>query len=334
MNSNMPLLQFRRVTKRFQTPKSKENRKGIITALDGVSLDLYKGEILALVGESGCGKTTLGKIAVDLVRPDGGDVLFEGESIYGFRKSRYLKYRRSVQMIHQDPYAALNPMRTILQTLSAPIEQYKLASGRSGVLHKAEELLRVVGLEPPGDILGKYPHQLSGGQRQRVVIARSISLNPSAIVADEAVSMIDVSLRVGILNLMMKLREELGIAYLFITHDLGIARYFAQGNRIAIMYLGSIMEAGPTEEVINSPIHPYTRALLTAVPVPDPRRARVERPLPLKEAEISGHFMPSNRCRFEPRCIYATDACKEGAPVLREIMPGRHVACIRADEIG
>ncbi|HHY98861.1 MAG TPA: ABC transporter ATP-binding protein, partial [Firmicutes bacterium] len=238
MNSNMPLLQFRRVTKRFQTPKSKENRKGIITALDGVSLDLYKGEILALVGESGCGKTTLGKIAVDLVRPDGGDVLFEGESIYGFRKSRYLKYRRSVQMIHQDPYAALNPMRTILQTLSAPIEQYKLASGRSGVLHKAEELLRVVGLEPPGDILGKYPHQLSGGQRQRVVIARSIALNPSAIVADEAVSMIDVSLRVGILNLMMKLREELGIAYLFITHDLGIARYFAQGNRIAIMYLG------------------------------------------------------------------------------------------------
>ena len=303
-----------------------------VQAVVKASLDIKEGEILALVGESGCGKTTLGKIMVGLLRPTSGQVLYKGKDIWNMNRGEFKEYRRNAQIIHQDSYAALNPVRTIYQSLGAPLLHYHLAKNRRDARNKVAELLQIMGLTPPEDFLDKYPHQLSGGQRQRVVLARAVSLRPKFIVADEPVSMIDVSLRLSILDLMHRLNEEFGIAFLYITHDLATARYFVKEGRIAVMYLGQLVETGKLGEVIGKPRHPYLQALLSAVPVPDPRKARTKRPLPLRSLEFPDPTNPPSGCRFHPRCPYAEDICAKEVPVLRPL-DGRMIACHLAERI-
>ena len=307
-------------------------RRAQLQAVVKASLDIKEGEILALVGESGCGKTTLGKIMVGLLRPTSGQVLYKGRDIWKMSRSEFQKYRRNAQIVHQDSYAALNPVRTIYQSLSAPFLHYHLAKNRREAREKVAELLELMGLTPPEEFLDKYPHQLSGGQRQRVVLARAVSLRPKLIVADEPVSMIDVSLRLSILDLMHRLNEEFGIAFLYITHDLATARYFVKGGRIAVMYLGQLVEMGKLGEVIGRPRHPYLQALLSAVPVPDPKKAREKRPLPLKSLEFPDPTKPPSGCRFHPRCPYAEEICAQEVPVLRPL-DDRLIACHLAEKI-
>jgi len=307
-------------------------RRSQVQAVVKASLDIKEGEILALVGESGCGKTTLGKVMAGLLKPTSGEVLYKGKDIWSMNREEFWEYRRNAQIVHQDSYAALNPVRTIYHTLSAPLLRHRLARGRREAREKAAELLQLMGLTPPEDFLDKYPHQLSGGMRQRVVLARAVSLRPKLIVADEPVSMIDVSLRLSILDLMNSLNERFGIAFLYITHDLATARYFVKGGRIAVMYLGQLVETGALGEVIGRPRHPYLQALLSAVPVPDPKKAREKRPLPLRSLEFPDPTKPPSGCRFHPRCPYAEDICAQEIPVLRPL-DGRLIACHLAEGI-
>ena len=303
-----------------------------LQAVVKTSLDIKEGEILALVGESGCGKTTVGKIMAGLIRPTSGEVLFKGKDIWRMGREEFQEYRRNAQIVHQDSYAALNPVRTIYASLSAPFLHYHLAKNRHEAKEKVAELLQLMGLTPPEEFLDKYPHQLSGGQRQRVVVARAVALNPKLIMADEPVSMIDVSLRLSILDLMHRLNEEFGIAFLYITHDLATARYFVKGGQIAVMYLGQMVETGKLGEVLQKPCHPYLQALLAAVPVPDPKKARGKRPLPLRSLEFPDPTKPPSGCRFHPRCPYAEDICTQEMPALRPL-DGRLIACHLAEKI-
>ena len=300
-----------------------------VRAVDGVDLEIGRGQIVTLVGESGCGKTTLGKTIAGLIRPTAGRILFEGKDISEMTRQEYLHYRRNVQMIHQDPYASLNPTKTVFATLAAFLKRWGLARSRSELVDRASRLLEMVGLTPPEDFLWKYPHQLSGGQRQRVVVARAISLEPSMIVADEPITMIDVSLRIGILDLLLDLQKRLGSSYLFITHDFGAARYFTAkgGGLIAVMYLGNIVEIGPAEDVIHDPQHPYTKVLLSAVPVPDPELSRKKKPIKLKSLDIPSPINPPSGCKFHTRCPSSTEKCGKEAPPLVEVKPGHWAAC-------
>jgi len=252
-------------------------RRATVRAVDDVTLNLAPGQVLCLVGESGSGKTTTARIAAGLTKPTSGVVRFEGSDIHRLDRSGFTRFRRAVQYIHQDPYASLNPIRDVFGTISAPLRRHGLVRTRSEAWQRACDLLAEVDLTPADSFLTKFPHQLSGGQRQRVAVARALTLEPRMIIADEATSMLDVSIRISLLSMLQRLRDELGVAFLFITHDLAIAKYFGWQGTTAVMYRGRVVELGPTPQVIGHPQHEYTQALLTAIPEPDPDLARQKR---------------------------------------------------------
>jgi oligopeptide/dipeptide ABC transporter ATP-binding protein len=295
-----------------------------------VSLSVGPGEVLCLVGESGSGKTTTARLAAGLASPTSGTVRYEGKDLATMTRAERREYRRAVQYIHQDPYASLNPIRSVRSTLSVPLRRHGLARSGAEVGSVVDDLLSKVDLTPPESYREKFPHQMSGGQRQRVAVARSLTLSPRLLIADESTSMLDVSIRVSLLNMLTKLRKEEGVGFIYITHDLALAKYFAWEGRTAVMYLGKIVEAGPTPEVINNPQHPYTKALLDAVPEPDPELARRKKAGGgLRSAEIPSLSELPAGCTFHPRCPLAEDRCREIVPELRAspAAPRQDVAC-------
>ncbi|MEM3578588.1 MAG: ABC transporter ATP-binding protein [Candidatus Bathyarchaeia archaeon] len=295
--------------------------RNFVRAVDDVTFSVRKGEVFTLAGESGCGKTTTGKLILRLIPPTSGKVFFKNQEITNLKPEELRLLRRKMQIIFQDPYASFNPRMKIGDAVGHPLEIHGLASGeekRKRVL----AMLERVGLTPPEQFVELYPHQLSGGQRQRAAMARSLILDPEFIVADEPVSMIDVSLRTTIIDLMLDLKRELQLTYLFITHDLAVAKYIS--DRIAIMYLGKIVEMGEKEEIFSNPLHPYTQALLSAIPVPNPERKR--KAMELKGEVPSAVKIPTG-CRFHPRCPFAEKICKEKEPELIAAASGHFVSC-------
>lgn len=327
-----PLMSLKNLTRTFDT------RGGKITAVDNVSFDMYKGDILCLVGESGSGKTTVARMASGMLKPSSGQVIFEGKDIHAMAKDEFGSYRRAVQIIHQDPYASLNPVQTIGEILRAPLIHHKLVKGRRQAMERVIELLELVDLTPAENYIDKYPHQLSGGQRQRVSIARALTLNPRMIVADESVSMVDVSTRVSLLNTMLKLRNELGVTFMFITHDLSVVKYFGWEGKVGVMYVGKLVEEGRTPNLIGRSLHPYTRALAAAIPEADPDLTRSKEKLQLRSLDIPNlNALPSG-CVFHPRCPYWVEGlCDVKSPPLVDIGNDRLVAChvvVRNIELG
>lgn len=295
-----------------------------VHAVDGVSFSVARGEILGLVGESGSGKTTTALNVLGLIEPTEGEILFHGQSVPALARSRQRRnLRRRMQLIFQDPYEALNPRQTVFATVAEPVEVHRLTRGREEKVERVKAALNAAGLKPPESFFKRYPEDLSGGQRQRLVIAGALVLDPELLVADEPVSMLDVSIRAEILNLLIQFRNERGIAILYITHDLATAAYFT--DRVAVMYLGKIVEIGPTKVVLSDPRHPYTEALLSVIPVPNPRRRR-------KRMILAGETpnpidLPSG-CRFHPRCPAASEQCSKIEPQLRSVGADHAVACL------
>lgn len=296
-------------------------KKSYVKAVDNVTFSIKKKEIFTLAGESGCGKTTTGRVLLRLMEPTSGRIYFNGEDITRLKGERLRLLRRKMQVIFQDPYASLNPRMRIGDAIGHPLEIYGLAKQEEKT-KAVLEVLTKVGLTPPEQFINLYPLHLSGGQRQRVALARSIILKPEFMVADEPVSMIDVSLRTTIIDLLLSFRNELGLTFLFVTHDLAVAKYIS--DRIAVMYLGKIVEIGTRQEIFSTPIHPYTQALLSAIPVPNPERKR--KAVELKGEVPSAINVPTG-CRFHPRCPYAGKECSEQEVELMSITPTHFVAC-------
>ncbi len=293
-----------------------------VRAVDDVSFKIKTKEIFGLVGESGCGKTTTGRSLLRLVEPTEGKVFFKGVEVTSLSDNNMRKLRRKMQIIFQDPYESLNPRMSIYDIIAEPVEIQGITQTEKEVVEKVSKALEDMDLLPPEEFMFRFPHELSGGQRQRVAVARAFVLSPEFIVADEPVSMLDASIRGEVLKLMLGLVEKIQCTFLYITHDIALARYLC--NRFAVMYLGKIVEKGPTEELIKKPLHPYTEALLTAVPVPDPTARRTEIVI---KGEVPSPINPPSGCRFHPRCPYARETCRKKEPPLVESGKNRYVAC-------
>ena len=321
-----PVIELRGIYRSFKSGRV------VVPVLQDINFAVNKLEFLCLVGESGCGKTTTGKIICGLLPPSDGTILFEGKDIASLRGADKRRHRRSVQIIHQDPYASLNPTQTVSEMLSYPLLAHGLTKGRGGAKQRVRELLDLVDLSPVEDFIDKYPHQLSGGQRQRVSIARALTTEPSVIVADESVSMVDVSIRIGLLQMMMDLRDRLDVTIVFITHDLALAKYFAWDGRIGVMYLGRLVEIGATQQVISAPQHPYTKVLLSAIPEPDPEKTRSKEHIQLRSEDIPRLTELPPGCSFHPRCPwFVPGACDLAVPHLAQppgALVNSEVACI------
>jgi oligopeptide/dipeptide ABC transporter ATP-binding protein len=295
---------------------------GRIKAVDGVSFTIRKGETLGLVGESGCGKTTTGRCILQLEHATGGEILFDGTNLIGLDRKSMIALRRKIQVIFQDPYSSLNPRMTIGEIIAEPMLVHRTEPTRDAREARVRELLALCGLDPR--FADRYPHEMSGGQRQRVGIARALSVRPEFIICDEAISALDVSIQAQIINLLEDLRDQFDLTYLFIAHDLSVVRHLC--HRVAVMYLGKLVELADCDELYGNPLHPYTRALLAAVPVPDPEveRTRVHQ---IVKGEVPSPMNPPSGCVFHPRCPLAVDACGRDIPEFREVKPGHWVAC-------
>jgi oligopeptide/dipeptide ABC transporter ATP-binding protein len=331
MAAEAPLLEVRGLKKHYPIKGGLLRRTvGAVRAVDDVSFTVADGEILSLVGESGCGKTTTARCVLRAVDPTAGEVLFrraDGEVVDTARltEAELRPLRREMQMIFQDPFGSLNPRKNLLDIIGEPMYVQGVTS-RARRMERVAELLQLVGLRP--EYMHRFPHAFSGGQRQRVVIARALALSPRLVIADEAVSALDVSVQAQILNLMLELQRKLSLSYLFVAHDLSIVKHIS--HRVAVMYVGKIVELAPTEALFARPKHPYTSALLGAVPVPDPDQRAALKGLP---GEVANPARPPSGCYFHPRCPFAEDRCRTEAPALREVAPGHQVACHRAEEL-
>ena len=307
------ILEVRNLKKYFKTPK------GMLHAVDDVSFTIERGKTLGIVGESGCGKSTTGRCILRLIEPTSGEVIFDGTDIAKLSTAEMRKKREEMQIVFQDPFASLDPRQTVFRAIAEPIRFHKILTDEKEIEAKVLELMKTVGLAER--LRNSYPHELDGGRRQRIGIARALSLNPKFIVCDEPVSALDVSIQAQILNLLKELQQKMNLTYIFITHNLSVVNYFA--DDIAVMYLGQLIEKAPANELFSNPLHPYTKALLSAIPTPDLKETdRI-----LLKGEISSPVEPEDECRFKKRCFTCSEKCNGPCPALREIKPGHFVAC-------
>lgn len=315
-----PLVQVKHLCKYFKVGRHAE-----LKAVDDVSFDIYKGETVGLVGESGCGKSTAGRCMIRLYEPTKGEVIYDGKDITKLSKAEQKEFCQKVQMIFQNPYASLNSRMTVKEIVGEGLKQH--GTPKNEIDKKVEALLETVGLNK--DHMSRFPHEFSGGQRQRIGIARALSVDPEFIICDEPISALDVSIQAQVINMLKDLQEQRELTYLFVAHDLSVVKYIS--DRVVVMYLGMIVEQAETEELYSNPQHPYTKALLSAIPEADPDKAKANRRIPIK-GEIPSPINPKQCCRFAERCEFATDRCFNEVPELREVCPGHKVACHLMDE--
>ena len=315
LNQTTPLLEVRNLRKLFKVSK------GLLHAVDGVDLKIYPGKTIGVVGESGCGKSTLGRSVLRLIEPTSGQLLFEGKDYTKYSKRKMREMRKNMQMIFQDPYSSIDPRKCVADIIAEYMIINKTYKTRAEIYNRVEELMDIVGLAKR--LSDAYPHELDGGRRQRIGVARALSLNPKFIVCDEPVSALDVSIQAQILNLLMDLQEEYNLTYMFITHNLSVVKHIS--DEIMVMYLGKCVERTTSDELFEKPLHPYTQALLSAIPIPD--ISMREKQIQTIKGEVTNPINPKPGCRFAARCEYATAACREQDPALQEVCPGHFVAC-------